>query len=117
MLRGQLGRGRSSAELGLLHVSTGHADEVMVVPRMATDIRAWLAPGERPQRPRLAKELDRPVRRGKAETRLEPLGSLVKLQGGEAAGKRRDCVEDSPSLRSCPYAVGERESRFLRHGL
>jgi hypothetical protein len=94
----KLGGGRSSAELGLLDGAAVEADQVVMVPRLATHVPRSRVPHEWPHTAGAAKELDRAIDRGQTKLRLPTPGLLEQLDGREAALAIRDQVEEGTAL-------------------
>ena len=87
---------------------------MMVVLRVTADVGMATLREQRADGAACAEELDRPVRRGEAETGFEPPGLLVELGDGEAAGRAVDDREHSAALGG--RADAGREGEGCGHG-
>jgi hypothetical protein len=89
----ELGRGGGAAEVGLLDRPAAQADEVMVVPGLAADVRRSRVPDEWSHRARAPQHVDRAIDRGEAQLRPPLPGVLEEVDGSEAAFAIDDQIE------------------------
>jgi hypothetical protein len=72
---------------------------MVMVPSVATDVRALSGARQRPDRARRAQQLDRSVHGGQPESWLVSSRAVVHLDDRERAFLFGDCVEDRAALR------------------
>src|SRR4051812_33878597 len=82
------------AELGLLDGAACRADEMVVVPGPAADVRGPLVARERPDGAAAAQQLDGAVGGREAEGRVRLACAVEEPDDGKAAVPGLDCVQD-----------------------
>jgi hypothetical protein len=104
---------RCTAQLGVLDRTARDADEVVVMTRVAADVRAFARAGELPDRTGRSEQFDRPVDRREPERRFAPTRAVVHLDDRERAALALDGIKDCSALRSEADVRGKLE---LGHG-
>jgi hypothetical protein len=98
----QLGGGGSAAELCFLHGAAREADQVMVVARVAANVRGARIAGERANGARAPQEVDGSVHRREAELGVMSPRLLEEADGCEAPVAFGDEIEEGATLRREP---------------